>query len=639
MPSRTSASLAKDRVLADLKMSEVLNLLLGELRSPVEIALIDPLGIPAPTSRAVLTAVLDYPSVDALNARIASLSTSTPLLVAPLDAQGNGQLTSGGTIRYVVAEHRLWITQSAQQPSDKATLDDVIASFGKSTPQGAPATLTSLESRIDTSGEGLFGWVSVRGMGGIAAAQVGDSPFGTLPADFASKADALAFGGGTVDGRAQFRVIAHAPGARALQYLAPSSFSPTLKSVGDPRWAMTLSLPDAKAYKTFEGNLNLDFGPQATTSYQAGVEKMRARYGAGPADWFRWFGPEMVVFSDDAGLFYAMRTPDRKDWYARIESMKAKGWKTGVVSVDGTQVHWLSMPGPGPEDLPPDSSRALKPFMAFVSRLGGRSYWIEEGDWVVMAKVPQALADRAAGKPDTSLADWFKARSYPGTRTLLGFTATTRDAQREAYYSYIQILQFLGTAVGSDLDISALPSAHTLHLPEKGVIGAALEVDRDTLAVSFTYEQSPVELVGEVGGMGVVAGAAIVAAIAVPQYQDYKLRSEVASALMAADSAKTAVAGSRENKGRFPASNAAAGLGQPESLGNDFAGSVKVGPGGEIVVTMDAKPPHKADARLEGATLVLTPRVEGHSISWGCSGEGIDQKHLPVTCRDQPLEP
>lgn len=637
--ARIRASIATDKALADLKIAGWLDLVLNDLRSPLEIALVDPLGIPAPTSRAVLTAVLDFPSVDAFNARLASLGPSSPLLAAPLDAQGNGHLVSGGAVRYVAAERRLWITQTAQGPSDNAALDEAIASFGKATPASAPATLTALEPRIDTSGEGLFGWVTVRGVGGVAAAQAGDNPLGKLPADFASKADAIAFGGGTVDGRAQFRLIAHAPDARILQYLAPSAFSPDLKSAGEPRWAVTLSLPDAKAYKTFEDNLNLDFGAQAAQRYREGVEKIRTRYGAGPGDWFRWLGPEVVVFSDDAGLFYAMHTPDRKDWYARIESMTAKGWKSGTTDVEGTTVHWLSMPGAGAIDLPPDAPESMKPLATLLSRIGGRSYWLEDGDWIVMAKVPQALADRAAAKPDTSLADWFKARAYAGTRTLAGFTATTRDAQREAYYSYIQILQILGNAVGADMDVSALPSAHTLRLPEKGVIGAALEVDRDTVAVSFTYEQSPVELMGEVGGMGAVAYAAVLAAIAVPQYQQYTLRSQVATALAAAEPAKAAIAAARQKSGKFPASNAAAGLGDPDSLGNDIAASVEVGQGGEIVVSIDADPPHKADARLAGGTLVLSPRVQGHEVVWDCSGEGIDAKFLPATCRGEPLEP
>ena len=46
-------TLAKDKVLADAKVGPVLNLLLGDLRSPLEVTLIDPLGIPSPTSRVV----------------------------------------------------------------------------------------------------------------------------------------------------------------------------------------------------------------------------------------------------------------------------------------------------------------------------------------------------------------------------------------------------------------------------------------------------------------------------------------------------------------------------------------------------------------------------------------------------------
>ena len=133
------------------------------------------------------------------------------------------------------------------------------------------ATLAALEPRIDTSGEGLFGWVTVRGVGGVAAAQAGDSPLGKLPADFASKADAVAFGGGTVDGRAQFRVIVHAPQARLLSYIAPRSFAPTLKTAGEPRWAMTVALPTAEAYKTFEDNLNLDCRVVWARDYRMGV--------------------------------------------------------------------------------------------------------------------------------------------------------------------------------------------------------------------------------------------------------------------------------------------------------------------------------------------------------------------------------
>jgi Tfp pilus assembly major pilin PilA len=629
-------AIARDKTLADAKIGPALTLLLGDLRSPVEVALIDPLGIPSPTSRVVVTAALSFDTVDAFNARLAALSP-TPLLAAPLDATGNGKLASGGAIRYSVADHRLWITQSLQQPSDGHTIDELVANFGTSTAANAPATLTQLEARADTSGEGLFGWATVKGVGGVAAAQAGDSPFGKLPADFASKADAVAFGGGTVDGRGQFRLMVHAPQARALQYIASRSFAPDFKTVGKPHWAISIALPGAEGYKAFEDNLNLDFGAESAKKVREALVKMRQTYGFDVADYTKWVGPESIVFADDAGQYVAIRARDLKSWHARIDEMtKAGRWRSGETTIDDADVHWLVMPGApylAEGDTPRDE--ALKPFMTLMQRVGSRMYWVEEGDWIVLAKVPQALADRAAGKPDTSIADWYKDRKYPGAHTLIGYTATSHGAQRDAYYTYLEVLQFLGGIAGTDIDISTLPAAHTLGLPDEGVVGAAIEADQDTFAISMTYEQAPTELIGQSGTAGVIGITAVMAAIAIPQYQDYTLRAQVSGALAAAEPVKTAVAERRLTTGKFPATNKAAGLDDAGSLGNDIAGSVEVGQGGEIVVTLDGQPPHKADAKLDSGQLILLPKVEGGKVTWTCSGEGIDTKYLPATCRDE----
>jgi Tfp pilus assembly major pilin PilA len=634
-------AIAADKVLADAKAAPVLSLLLGELRSPVEVALIDPLGIPSPSSRVVATAVLSFDSVAAFNARVASMPGTPPLLAAPLDAQGNGQLASGGAVRYVVGEHRLWLTQALQQPSDAHALDDVIATVAKATTDTAPATLSSLEARIDTSGEGLFGWASIRGIGGVAAAQTNSAVFGKLPGDFASKSDAFAFGGGTVDGRGQFRLIVHAPQARLLQYIAPRSFAPTIKSVGEPRWAATFALPNAEGYKAFEDNLNLDFGPEKAKDIRDGLARLREKFGFDVADYTKWLGPESIAFSDDAGDFIAIRARDLKAWHARIDEMtKAGRWRSGEVTIDDAHVQWLKMPGAVwlPDEGKPQE-QAMAPVAQFASRMGSRLYWQEEGDWIVLAKVPQALADRASATPDTPLDTWFGKRAYPGARTLAGFTATSLHAQRDAYYTYITLLQALGSLAGKDVDISALPAAHKLGLPDKGVMGAAVEADTDTLALSLTYEQGPFELVGQSGSSGVVATAAIIAAIAIPQYQEYMLRTQVAGALSAADPVKAAVAGRRMSSGRFPANNAAAGLGAPESLGNDYADSVAIGQGGEILVTLSSEAPHKADPKLGAGPLVLRPKVDGKAITWECSASGIALKYLPQGCRNVPLAP
>jgi hypothetical protein len=641
-------AIAKDKLLADTKVAPALNLLLGDLRSPLEVAILDPLGIPSPSSRVVATAVLDFADVGAFNARLASLTGDTALLAAPLDAQGNGMLSTGATaVHFDAAQHRLWIASAVpigkNEPMDANGLAALTADITKASATTAPPLLAALEARIDTSGEGLFGWVTVRGVGAVAAAQAGDSPLGKLPADFAAKADAIAFGAGTVNGRGQAQFLIHAPQARMLGYAAPTSFAPTFKTVGEAHWAFTFASPTAEAWKTMVGNLNLDFGPDAAKKITAFGDKMEKRLHMAPTDYFSWFGPEYVLFADDAGTYTAVRVRDWKAWHDRLEKNAQFGWKTGTVKVDGTEVHWLTAPNDlGDEDVPPDTPPALKGFMQLFQRTGGRAWWTEEGDWAVFSKVPQALSDRAAAGPDASMDDWFKAHGYPGQRTVAGFTATSHGAQRDAYYTYLSILQFLQGVSGSDGDISALPSAHSLGLPDKGVIGAGMEVDKETLGFSVTYEQSPVEILGVGGGatgLATVATAGILAAIAIPQYENYTIRAQVSSAETDMEAVKTAVAEHRLTTGKFPATNAAAGLGKPETLGGDYLDSIEIGPGGEIVGNFSGNPPHKANPKLDGGQLILTPVVEGKAITWRCSAEAVEPQYLPVACRDEPIGP
>src|ERR1044072_2197188 len=66
--------------------------------------------------------------------------------------------------------------------------------------------------------------------------------------------------------------------------------------------------------------------------------------------------------------------------------------------------------------------------------------------------------------------------------------------------------------------------------------------------------------------MIVVAIIAILAAIAISQYQDYVIRSQVSEGSALADGTKTAVAEFYQNKGYFPIDNASAGLSTPTGI-------------------------------------------------------------------------
>lgn len=129
--------------------------------------------------------------------------------------------------------------------------------------------------------------------------------------------------------------------------------------------------------------------------------------------------------------------------------------------------------------------------------------------------------------------------------------------------------------------------------------------------------------------MIVVAIIAILAAIALPAYQDYVARSQVSEGLSLASGAKTAVAEEQANTGTFAGiDNAAAGLAVPADISGKYVTQVEVADG-VITATFGGD----ASAKIAGDTLVLTPTDNDGSIEWACDNSTIDSKYRPSSCR------
>lgn len=132
--------------------------------------------------------------------------------------------------------------------------------------------------------------------------------------------------------------------------------------------------------------------------------------------------------------------------------------------------------------------------------------------------------------------------------------------------------------------------------------------------------------------MIVVAIIAILAAIALPAYQDYMVRAKVSELVVAADACKNSVAEFYQQTQRLPGSTDSAGC---SSNPTKYITSLAVGGNGVITTTATAA------TDLYGAangTFVLTPTATasatGNSIlQWACNGSSIPNKYLPAMCR------
>jgi len=132
--------------------------------------------------------------------------------------------------------------------------------------------------------------------------------------------------------------------------------------------------------------------------------------------------------------------------------------------------------------------------------------------------------------------------------------------------------------------------------------------------------------------MIVVAIIAILAAIALPAYQDYVIRSQVSEALVVGTRAKTAVWDFYAMRGSLPISNADAGLLPPESMAGSYVSSVTIQANGAARIAFGGP---QANAAIGSDKYIeLVPTInDSNGLLWTCSPGTVSPRYLPSSCR------
>lgn len=131
--------------------------------------------------------------------------------------------------------------------------------------------------------------------------------------------------------------------------------------------------------------------------------------------------------------------------------------------------------------------------------------------------------------------------------------------------------------------------------------------------------------------MIVVAIIGILAAIALPAYQDYAIRAKVSEGIGLFTGTKASVVESYTANGALPTSNAAAGLADPASMSGGAVASVTVGAAAEITVLFNSTLGGSPTANA--TTLVFTPALSDNGFVWTCTGGTLPDKYRPSNCR------
>ncbi|MCL5801824.1 MAG: pilin [Gammaproteobacteria bacterium] len=130
--------------------------------------------------------------------------------------------------------------------------------------------------------------------------------------------------------------------------------------------------------------------------------------------------------------------------------------------------------------------------------------------------------------------------------------------------------------------------------------------------------------------MIVVAIIGILAAIAIPAYQDFVARSQMAEAMSLASGLKASVAESWSQTGTCPASGAS-GIPAASTVTGNYVLSVAVAgtaPACTIMATMKGS---GVATGIVSKTLTLTMGDAGGSVTWACTSSAA-QKYVPKAC-------
>ncbi len=588
----------------------ITNLLLYHLRAPVEIAVLPPPKNRPNDPRLIIYTRVNFKSAKVINQYMNELGREINRLrlTQPITD------TAPGEIRYRGMRYKLYYDSATRDVTliGAESIDTAEANRLKAELKKRKHPMSTLEQKIDASGKGLFAYLD---LDALVSATGNSSPNIMFMRMALVVVRQVALGWGTANGKSRIKVIARMPWDFHA-YTSVMGKELSLTSAGVPDLITVLAIPGPDHWRSLRTILAASPNGKEFSDFLA---QTRQVLGVSVEQLLESIGPNLVMLYDKTGEYLALKIRDKKKFRSMLERIittnKLAYRKTRQA---GITIHYLKVPVPTDKDIAKDAPFPLN--LHFAQKM--HFYWTEEGDYIVLANVPQMLADRARYPNKLTLGDWLKQSQRQDTENAALLVSTTiNGSARISYYYYLQILQTLGDLFSYPVDLTKLPSAAEMNFPLQGTYGFQIDLLRDGMSAELTFENNPLEFL--MANRGLLAAAVVVgaAAIAIPAYDEHTKRVYIHAAFNAATGYKKPVEQYYQANRKYPDADAASKIAASiKHQHRRYRISIEPGTG-------------KIIAYIRGSgKITLVPTAEKNTLKWSCVTT-VRFKHVPAECR------
>jgi len=605
-------------------------LLFQHLTSPVEVMAINEVDAAVPIPNLVISASADFSSTDEIQALLIVLAKNEPKIeiTTTMQADGYAELSIANVstqLQWDQEKSRFFILVGGSLSPNK--LADVIKTFLPNIQH----QMTEIENTIDSSGQGVFVWANPRKLSSIGSAMGKQLELAPLAMMGVSSMKNIAIGAGTSNGINRLKYIVEMPVTGFRSYLPIITSNLDFNVMGNTKMVAVVGLPSRAGFTSIENTIALVSQPKDMEGYYKFKKEFNKALGFNIEDLFDFFGQDISFVSDEAGSYVAIRLNDAKKFKTTLDkSIETLGLEYEQRTIAGHTYQHLRIPSIYTKYLEEESTKnksiTENKLLTRLFSVSSHVYWEQEGDYLIMSSIPQTLIDRHYIKTKTPVKNWLeKQQRINPDGSLLMASVRNQGTAEKMYRMHLGALNYLADFTGKPIDMFALATPYEAKIPKESSYGFKISSTKTQLAFELNYESNPFEFLLAGNAYAGVAMLGILSAVAVPAYEDFRVRSVLATGIIDAESVKSKLNEFEIEYGRYPNQYEIKDLKlDKEEVGH----SVTVIPNtGEIEVKY-------INSKLSSYrnTLKMLPPKQGESTSWTCQSK-VKNKYLPTYCR------